>query len=325
MCDPVGVEYLVELTIKPLAQGSQLNRIPMKTLILLFCTAISFAQDVVVHDFPVISHPEMMPQPAVSGAVIRTSDVPYLGELKTDIYSPAGQTGRPAILVIHGGGWASGDKAQLASLADTLARLGYVCFAVSYTLSDRGKYPAAVRDLQKALEWISQHGERYGANPRRIAILGFSAGGHLAALLGTTYHKDLYREGKTRKVSVAAVIDIDGILAFIHPESGEGDDSRRPSAATRWFGYPKTFSTLGWEEASPLTHVSAKTPPVLFINSSVARMHAGRDDFREILDRHAIYSEAHELLNAPHDFCLRRPWFSLTVQLSHRFLENVFP
>jgi hypothetical protein len=90
--------------------------------------------------------------------------------------------------------------------------------------------------------------------------------------------------------NVAAVVDIDGTLSFVNSESGEGDDSRHTSAATYWFGYPKKGNEVLWEAASLLSYVSAQTPSTIFINSNVARMHAGREDYIHVLDSNHIYS-----------------------------------
>ena len=120
-------------------------------------------------------------------------------------------------------------------------------------------------------------------------------------------------------------MDIDGTLAFIHPESGEGDDSKSISAATYWFGYSKAQRPDLWNEASPLTHVSAQTPPFLFINSSVARMHAGRTDFIQKLNAFGTYSEVKTFPDAPHTFMFFDPWFEPTLATVAGFLSKVLP
>jgi pectinesterase len=116
---------------------------------------------------------------------------------------------------------------------------------------------------------------------------------------------------------------MDGLLAFIHKESGEGDDSKRISAATNWFGYSKAENPELWKQGSPLTHIGSHAAPILFLNSNVARMHAGRDDFIKILDEHNIYSEVKEF-DAPHSFVLFEPWFTPVLQATDSFLKKVF-
>ena len=124
--------------------------------------------------------------------------------------------------------------------------------------------------------------------------------------------------------NVHAVVDIDGILSFTHPESGEGDDSKRTSAATYWLGYPKNEFEKLWEAASPLSYAGPYTAPTLFLNSSVARMHAGREDYISILNRYHIYHETHSFQDAPHSFCLFEPWFTPTLQYINDFLKKLF-
>ncbi len=219
----------------------------------------------------------------------------------------------------------SGDRSQHIPLAQQLAARGYVAVTVEYRLSTEALYPAAIHDLKAAVRWMRVHAKAQQIDPKRIAVLGFSAGGQLATLIGTT-NGDAKFEGNSpnRSVSsaVQAIVDIDGTLAFIHPESGEGDDSRSTSAATYWFGVNKETRPELWHEAGALNHVDANTPPVLFINSSVDRMHAGRDDMRRKLDALGIYSEVKSFPEAPHTFCLFEPWFTPTVEVIAAFLNK---
>jgi acetyl esterase/lipase len=235
---------------------------------------------------------------------------------------------RTAILIIHGGGWRSGDRSQHYPLAQRLAALGYVCFTPEYRLSTEAFYPAAVYDIKSALRWVKKNAGDYNIDTNKVTVLGFSAGGELAAFMGTTNGNSRF-EGNGCHLEyssrVQAVVDIDGILSFIHPESGEGDDSKKISAATYWFGYSKQENPLMWKEASPLTHAGKNTPPTLFVNSSVDRMHAGRDDYIKILSGFDIYTEVKSFDKSPHSFCLYEPWFAPTVKYIDEFLRKVFP
>jgi pectinesterase len=242
-------------------------------------------------------------------------------------YPKTNQLPKAAILIIHGGGWRSGDRSQHHPLAQRLAALGYVCFTPEYRLSTEALYPAAVYDLKSALRWMRANAKAYKIDTNRIAVVGFSAGGQLAALIGTTNGNPKFEGNRCNLETpglVRAVVDIDGTLSFVHPESGEGDDSRSISAATYWFGYAKKEKPELWKEASPLTHAGKNTPPTLFINSSVSRMHAGREDYIEALSKHNIYSEVHTFPNSPHSFVLFDPWFEPTVKYISEFLGKVF-
>jgi len=180
-------------------------------------------------------------------------------------------------LFFHGGGWRTGHRSQHAALAQALSIRGYRVFLAEYRLSTEALYPAAMQDAQSALIYLHQHAKALQIDPKQVFVTGYSAGGQMAALLGSVQDENLFGQGQ----KIKGVIDLDGILAYIHPESGEGDDRVRTSAATSYFGYSKTENPALWNQASALNHVSKNDPPVLFINSGNERMHAGRDDFRQ--------------------------------------------
>lgn len=271
--------------------------------------------------------------PLSAGTVTEKKDVVYCTtgsrNLLLDVFSPAQKDNRKraAILLIHGGGWRSGNRAQHHPMAQKLAQRGYVCFTPEYRLSTEALYPAAVQDLKAALRWISANAKAYNIDTAKIAVAGFSAGGQLAALVGTTIGDPAFEAGDCNGQAssrVRAIIDMDGTLSFVHPESGEGDDSKRTSAATYWFGYAKKENPALWQQASPLAHAGRHTPPTLFINSSVARMHAGRDDFMDTLRRYGIYTGVKTFEGAPHAFPLFHPWFDSTISFMDGFLKTVF-
>lgn len=253
-------------------------------------------------------------------------------ELHLDLFTPATSPGNereeplPVVLLIHGGGWRSGDKSMDWPLAAALAQKSFITVCAEYRLSMEALYPAAVTDLKNAIRWIRHHAHRFGADPSHIALMGTSAGGQLAALIGTLNDEGkLFPVKKRRHISgkVQAVVDIDGILAFIHPESGEGADRPgKPSAATLWFGGNASEKRDLWIQASALTHIHSGTAPFLFINSSQPRFHAGRDDFSARLDSMGISCEIKTLENTPHTFWLFNPWFPEVVDISADFLER---
>lgn len=250
-------------------------------------------------------------------------------KLLLDAFYPSAKTKekRIAIMIIHGGGWRSGSRTQHYPLAQHLAALGYVCFTPEYRLSTEALYPAAVYDLKAALRWIHASAKKYKVDTSKIVVAGFSAGGQLAALIGTTNGNAKF-EGNAceqkHSSRVQAVVDLDGTLSFVHPESGEGDDSKKPSAGTLWFGYSRKENPALWQDASPLAHVGAATVPFLFINSGVARMHAGRDDFMKVLKENNTYIDVKTFADAPHHFPLFEPWFTPMVTHIDDFLKKVF-
>lgn len=240
-------------------------------------------------------------------------------DLKADVYIPKSDTPQnfPAVLLVHGGGWLTGSKENERIMAQHLAKNGYVAVDASYRLGTEAKYPAGVLDLKDAIKWMRENAEKYQINKNKIAVLGASAGGQLASLLGVTTDAEMFKTGDPQvSDKVQAIVNIDGILSFIHPEAQES------WMAATWLGGSQKDNYKLWKEASPLEYVNADTPPSLFINSSRARFHAGRDDMIKILKKNDIYYKVHTLGDTPHSFWLMHPWFEETLQVTLNFLNK---
>ena len=226
-----------------------------------------------------------------------------------------------AIIMIHGGGWRSGNKDQMHALAKELAAKHYSCFAIEYRLSLEAKYPEGVYDVKNAIKFIKDNALKFNVDPNKIVVLGCSSGGQMAALIGTTNENSGFEETSFKSKSsskVNAMIDIDGVLAFKHPESSEGE------MASFWLGGSYEEKPENWKNASALSHTDKNTPPVLFINSSFDRFHAGRDDMIAILNENKIYSEVKTIPDSPHSFWFFEPWFTETVTYTTQFLDKIF-
>ncbi|HWS01612.1 MAG TPA: pectate lyase [Prolixibacteraceae bacterium] len=248
-------------------------------------------------------------------------------DLHLDLFRPEKKGKYPALILVHGGGWRSGDRSMQIPMAQQIATNGYVTAAVEYRLSPEALYPAAVEDIKAAVRYLRSNAAKYSIDPDRIAVTGSSAGGQLAALTGMTADvKKFDGEGADSKVSarIQAIIDMDGILDFRDPnESAKDNDPLRPSAGAMWFGGSYREVPEKWAEASPIVYAGRNSPPVLFINSALPRFHAGRDSVIAILNKYAIYSEVHTLPDTPHPFWLFDPWFEPTVSYMVTFLDKV--
>ncbi|HLF47465.1 MAG TPA: alpha/beta hydrolase, partial [Chitinophagaceae bacterium] len=104
-------------------------------------------------------------------------------KLLTDVFYPKEKaaTKRTAIIIVHGGGWRSGNKTFHHSMAQRLAALGYVCFTPEYRLSTEALYPAAVFDIKSVIRWVRKNAAKYNLDDSKISVAGHSAGGELAA------------------------------------------------------------------------------------------------------------------------------------------------
>lgn len=245
-------------------------------------------------------------------------------KLHLDLFQPKTRSKKlPAVLIIHGGGWRAGSKENMVPMAEQLAAKGYVTATVEYRLSGEAPYPAAVHDLKAAVRWLRANAETYGIDTSKIAAYGCSAGAHLATLLGTTNESTLFdkhRGNAAYSTKVQAILNIDGIASFIHPEAKP--EWTGPSA-TAWLDkYEENYER--WKEASPLEYAGKHTPPTLFVNSSYPRFHAGRDDLIAILNQFGTYNEIHTFGGSPHGFWLYEPWFEPTLNLVNSFLKKVF-
>lgn len=205
------------------------------------------------------------------GEAVRVErDVRYAGPAgpALDVYRPAGGGGRrPAVLVLHGGSWWAGDRADVEPTARALARAGFAAFAVGYTLATEGRagLPRQLRQVRAAVRFARRNARRFGVDPRRIGAVGISAGAHLAALAATAASGPL--EAGSR---LGTVVAWSGPFALRSP-------------ALRRVLAPEIANFLGCrgcprraKAASPLAHVSADDPPMLIVNSRRELVPAGQ-------------------------------------------------
>jgi acetyl esterase/lipase len=188
------------------------------------------------------------------------------GDLLLDLYLPAAESIEPlpVVLFFFGGAFEMGNKSQL-ELYDihTLPLDGFAVVSIDYRLSDQAVFPAQLDDAQNALRWIHAHAEQYNLDANNIGVLGMSAGGMLAALVGT----QLVDEA----IGVQAVVDYYGPTDFLQGDAHalEGADSNWAAAdswPSRYLGgaigdYPDRVAAT-----NPITYVSADDPPFLIVH-----------------------------------------------------------
>lgn len=185
-------------------------------------------------------------------------------DLHCDVYRPPGGDGHaPAVLLVHGGGWRSGDRTQLQGYGILLGRAGYVCVASEYRLIPEAPWPAQIHDVKAALRWMRANAGELGIDPDRIAVEGNSAGAHLALLAaGTPGVAELEGEGGNagEATTVAAAIGVYAPTLFAHGEQRRG--------AVTLAALIDAGSEEAASAASPLTHVTADFPPTLLLHGT---------------------------------------------------------
>jgi acetyl esterase/lipase len=184
-------------------------------------------------------------------------------ELKLDLMSPtAGGGPFPVILVIHGGAWRAGNKADVRGIMPDFVRHGYVAVSPQYRFCPKETFPAQVHDVKAAVRWIKANAKKYRIDPDRVGAIGFSAGGHLALMLGLTAPSDGL-EGES--LSTAANSRVKAVVNYFGPTdlaASDIPDLSKPLVKD-FLGGTAEAKPDAARRASPLTYVSKDDAPVL--------------------------------------------------------------
>lgn len=180
--------------------------------------------------------------------------------LRLDACVPDGKGPFPAVILVHGGGWSSGDKTKsVDALLAPFSKSGLGWFSINYRHAPKYRYPAAVEDVEAAVRWVKEHATEFNVDPKRLALLGESAGGHLVAMAVVRAKDD------TR---VAAAVP------FYAPVDLESDTQRRGGLSLSLrdlFGRSYEVddqAALLLREASPINYVHSGLPPFLLVHGT---------------------------------------------------------
>jgi acetyl esterase/lipase len=209
---------------------------------------------------------------------------------RLDLYLPApALERRPGVLMIHGGAWRGGDKSDMRAEGQRLARSGYVAASVGYRLAPGDRFPAQVQDCLCALGYLRAHAEELGLDPARIAVTGYSAGGHLSALIALAADAPELapdcETGPTGRPAAAlpgaGVYDLRGIdhvwvRDFLGARPGERPDL--------------------YALASPIAHVAPGAPPMLIVQGTADLFVGGDTQSRKLREALAAAGNSVELL-----------------------------
>jgi acetyl esterase/lipase len=189
--------------------------------------------------------------------------------LRVDLRLPTGDGPFPAVLCLHGGGWVGGSRKQMAQTLEVLARRGYVAAAPDYRLAPKHRWPACVEDCKAAVRWLRGNAGKYRIDPERVGVVGLSAGGHLACLLGVTEPSDgLEGTGghPDRPSRVQAVV------SFAAPTDLTADALQTDEVRVRnlepLFGGTLAAKRDDYRKASPALYQPRTPPPFLLIHGA---------------------------------------------------------
>jgi acetyl esterase/lipase len=177
----------------------------------------------------------------------------------------------PAVIYIHGGGWAEGERstAMYPWLNPLLAAHGFVTVSITYRLSRWATFPAQIHDAKAAVRWLRANAERYAIDPERIGVWGDSAGGHLAALLGVTGDLDLPElEGNNGSPGYSSRVQ--AVVARVPPTDflSSTIENNTPSMVTQLFGGMIGEKEALMRQASPLYYVHRGVPPFQIVHGT---------------------------------------------------------
>lgn len=240
-------------------------------------------------------------------------------ELELDLFRPSGQWGPlPAIVCIHGGGWRRGAKENHRQLAQTLAAKGFVTASINYRLSDQAEFPAQINDCKAAVRFLRSHAKHFGIRLEQIGAIGHSAGGHLAALLGTSGEISCF-EGSGGdpefSSSVQAVVAMGAQTDLMSKRTQEiSREAGRGLIWRQFLGGSQDDRTAIYHAASPLEHLDRHDPPFLLITGENDDLSTRGERFRNRLSELQISSGLSIIPQAPHNFMARQDWFDKMIE-----------
>lgn len=232
-------------------------------------------------------------------------DVDYLGggrQEKADLYLPAATTSPvkyPAVIIIHGGGWSGGQKRaqREINIGTTLAQNGYVGMSIDYLLADKNHpgptWPQNLYDCKTAVRWLRKNAERLHIDPAHIGVIGGSAGGHLAAMVGLCGGElDPPGEGDCR---VQCAVDLYGPVLWFEQKD------------IAMFRQTRAQAPELYKQADPRSHIDQNDPPLLILHGTADTTVAVADSeaLAKALTLGRVSNHLEIIPDAPHSFHLQ--------------------
>ncbi|QLH31811.1 MAG: alpha/beta hydrolase [Cyclobacteriaceae bacterium] len=227
--------------------------------------------------FVILSHGLAQTNPVIDifpkGTILH-GNIPYnndqLPKHLLDIYLPENAKGKiPLVVFVHGGGWLVNDKyADIGYMKKTVAEIvssGYALASIDYRFATQAVFPAQIQDCNRAVSFLIDHADQYGFDKNRIAVIGFSAGGHLASLMGLSKNNNIesfFMPGTNKSFTFKAVVDFYGPAELI---LFPGNDDPKSPESLLIGAAPLARPDLA-KAASPVTYVDKDDPPFLIIH-----------------------------------------------------------
>lgn len=247
-------------------------------------------------------------------------------KLILDLFTPKDADGsKPAIVVVHGGGWLNGDKTKFRALAIELASRGYVTAAIEYRLGGEALFPAGIHDCNAAVRYLRAHAEKYDIDPQRIGAVGGSAGGHLVGLMATGWRNEqLQGDGgwsdQTSKLQAAIVMA--GPMEMTTGSVAERSITvPNQSNSNKWLGKNVEEAPELYALADAHLQISKYSSPILFMvgeHDNPQRNQPSRDKLKE----NGVWTGLKVYDDGKHGCWNQLPWFNEMVDDMDEFFAG---
>ena len=252
-------------------------------------------------------------------------DVPYGRgggrDLMCDIYSPPTGDARPAVLLVHGGGWRQGDRAVMSGYGTRLAQEGFVGVACEYRLTPESPWPAHIEDVKAALRWMRANAGQLGIDPEKIAALGRSAGAHLVLLAAGTPGLEAF-EGEGGHAGIAS--DVAAVVAVFPPTLFFTGDDRIHGGTPARALMGDAASDEAARLASPVHHVTPSFPPTMLLHGTADKVVPVTASMvmYGALAKAGVPVEMHLYAEQPHGFAGQPEFLDLCAAEAAHFLKR---
>jgi acetyl esterase/lipase len=232
-------------------------------------------------------------------------------DLLLDAFVPEGDGLHPVVIIVHGGGWGSGDKLDMDFLFEPLSTAGFTWFSINYRLAPKHRWPGCLDDVNTAIRWVKSHASEYKGDPNRIALAGYSSGGHLVCLAAVEASPD------TR---------VQAVVGFAAPTDLVADTQRRGGLSLslqNLFGLPKEVDEATQNllrNISPINYVKPPLGPFLLIHGTADQSvpYQQSINFQAKLRKEGIPCELITITGAPHRIT---EWEKYGVDFTGRMTE----
>ncbi|MCF6222125.1 MAG: alpha/beta hydrolase [Flavobacteriaceae bacterium] len=260
--------------------------------------------------------------------IVKYSDIVYKTidstDLKLDIYHLKNRTKpAPLLIFIHGGGWEKGDKQDYLRYLVDFAKKGYITATIAYRFVDKVKMPGQILDIKSAVIWLKEHAAKYNIDRDNIAVIGGSAGGHLALMVGYSSDNPDFKSVEDSSFSsrVQAVVDFYGPTDLTTKYARE-HVTTRGAFNESYDENPKIYA-----QASPLPYISKDDPPTLIFHGTIDDLvPVNQSDRLEAkLKKYGVPVEYHRLKGWPHTMDATVKVNKYSQYYMNQFFEKYIP